>query len=66
MMNERHYSISELAEIWNLSRDSINRLLLKEPGVLIFKNPRRGHRTYRTIRIPHSVAERIYRRMQNP
>jgi len=65
-MNERHYTVHELADLWNLSRDSIDRLVRKEPGVVVFRNPRRGHRTYRTIRIPHSVAERIYRRMQNP
>ena len=65
-MNERHYTIQELSELWNLSRDSIDRIVRKEPGVVVFRNPRRGHRTYRTIRIPHSVAERIYRRMQNP
>jgi hypothetical protein len=65
-MNERHYTIQELAEIWNVSRDTVTRKVEKEPGVVVFCNHRRGHGIYRTFRIPHSVAERIYRRMQNP
>jgi hypothetical protein len=60
----RHYSPDELAECWNLSTDSVRRLFENEPGVLVFENPERGSsRRRRTLRIPESVAERVYRRL---
>jgi hypothetical protein len=63
-MFERHYSVSELAEAWNISEDKIRELFLKEPGVLNFgKPPTRRKRVYRPIRIPESVAARVYARL---
>lgn len=65
-MRERHYSPSELAEIWNLSSDTIRRVFENEPGVLIFENPVRASvRRFRTLRIPESVALRVYSRLTN-
>jgi hypothetical protein len=61
---ERHFSIEELVELWGVSYDFVRRLFLKEPGVVVFANPRPGRRVYRTIRIPESVALRVHRRMQ--
>ena len=62
----RHYSADELAACWNLSTDSVRRLFENEPGVLVFENPERGSsRRRRTLRIPESVAERVYRRLSN-
>jgi hypothetical protein len=62
---ERHYSVSEIAALWNLSADKVRRLFEDEPGVLVFGDaqPRYGRRRHRTLRIPESVAERVYRRM---
>jgi len=61
---ERHYSPAELGELWNLSIETIRRIFEREPGVLIFENPDRGSsRRRRTLRIPESVALRIYRRL---
>jgi hypothetical protein len=60
----RHYTPDELAECWQLSVDSVRRLFENEPGVLVFENPERGSaRRRRTLRIPESVAERVYRRL---
>ncbi len=60
---ERHYTVSELSEVWGLSRDFVARLFENEPGVLVFGNDgREGTRRYMTMRIPRSVAERVYRR----
>lgn len=60
----RHYTPDELAECWQLSVDSVRRLFEKEPGVLVFENPERGSaRRRRTLRIPESVAERVYHRL---
>ena len=61
---ERHYSAEEIAEAWNLSRDTVRRIFEREPGVLIVENrPLYGKRRYRTFRIPASVVERVHRRM---
>jgi hypothetical protein len=59
---EKHFSVGELSERWNLSTDSIRRLFENEPGVLVFKNNQPYKRTYKTLRIPESVAMRVYRR----
>jgi hypothetical protein len=63
-MLERHYSPAELGELWNLSDDSIRRMFENEPSVLIFEAPEKcSGRRRRTIRIPESVAQRVYRRL---
>jgi hypothetical protein len=60
---ERHYSVDELTEIWDLSDDFVRRLFLNEPGVVVFFKQRPGRRVYRTLRIPESVVQRVHRRM---
>ena len=57
---ERHYTVPELAAIWNMSTDTVRRRFRNEPGVLIISNPRKGTRVFETLRIPESVAERVY------
>lgn len=60
----RHYSPAELAQLWSLSTDTVRRMFENEPGVLVFENPvRSSSRRFRTLRIPESVAERVYRRL---
>jgi hypothetical protein len=60
-MHERHYSPAELGELWNLSTDTVRRMFENEHGVLAFENPvRSSSRRFRTLRIPESVAERVY------
>lgn len=61
--SERHYSPAELASLWGVSLDTIRRLFRNEPGVLVFCNKKLGKRTYRTLRIPASVAERVHRKL---
>jgi hypothetical protein len=61
--NERHYSVQELAASWNVSPCTIRRLFVSEPGVLNLGRPSRRKRIYRPLRIPQSVAERVYRRL---
>ncbi len=62
---ERHYSVAEIAALWNLSPDKVRGLFQNEPGVLVFGDaqPRYGRRRHTTLRIPESVAERVYRRL---
>jgi hypothetical protein len=61
---ERHYSVDELAELWGMSDDFVRRLFRSEPGVVVFFKYRPGRRTYRTLRIPESVAQRVHRQMR--
>jgi hypothetical protein len=61
----RHYSPAEIAQLWGLSVDSVRKIVENEPGVLVLGNtePRRGKRSYTTLRIPEPVAERVHRRL---
>ena len=61
---ERHYTVAEIAEAWNLSVDKTREIFEREPGVLVIgdSNPR-GKRRYRTLRIPQSVMDRVYMRL---
>jgi AraC-like DNA-binding protein len=66
-LTERHYSVKELAQLWGLSATAIRRMFRNEPGVLRFGRENKGHqRDYVTLRIPVSVAERVYRRCLRP
>lgn len=65
-MYERHYTPAELADLWNLSTDTVRRMFENETGVLVFENPvRSSSRRFRTLRIPESVAQRVYSRFSN-
>ena len=59
---EQHFTPQHLAELWVLHESTIRRLFLGEPGVLKYGNSsmRSGRREYVTLRIPESVAKRVY------
>jgi hypothetical protein len=61
---ERHYAVAEIAGMWNLSTDKVRELFENEPGVIVLgeRNPRHKRR-YITLRIPHSVVERVHARL---
>ncbi|SRR6266403_2854569 len=63
---ERHYAVTEIAELWNLSADKVRDLFQNEPGVLVIgeRSPRRKRR-YVTLRIPQSVLERVHSRLSS-
>jgi hypothetical protein len=56
------YSVKELAFIWNLDAETVRRIFVREPGVMIFRNQSPGKRVYRLLRIPGQVAIRVARR----
>ena len=61
---ERCYSPEQLADLWALSSDTVRRIFEHEAGVLAIERPRvYGKRRYRTLRIPESVAQRVYNRL---
>lgn len=61
---EPHYTPKQLADLWRLDESTIRRLFHDEPGVLKYGNSylRSGRREYVTLRIPESVARRVYAR----
>jgi hypothetical protein len=62
--NQPHFTVEQVAEMWNMSRDSVTRLFREEEGTLKITRPgNRYKRTYTTIRIPESVLNRVYGRM---
>lgn len=62
--DERHYRVGELAEMWNLGRETVRLLVKDEPGVIRVRLGRKkAHTAYS---IPASVAARIHTRLLNP
>jgi hypothetical protein len=63
---ERHYSVAEIAEMWNLSTDKVRELFENEPGVLVIgeRSPRHKRR-YVTLRVPQTVLEMVHVRLSS-
>lgn len=62
---ERHYSVPELAKLWQLSEKTIRRMFEKEPGVIVWGVAEgRFRRRYRTLRIPATVVLRVHRQLR--
>jgi hypothetical protein len=60
---ERHYRIAELAQMWNLGRETVRLLVKDEQGVIKIRLGRkRAHTIYS---VPESVAVRIHTRLLN-
>ena len=59
---ERHFTPKQLADLWLFHESTIRRMFIDEPGVLKFGKMTRhdGRRDYVTLRIPESVARRVY------
>jgi hypothetical protein len=56
-----HYTPRFYAELWGLSESTVLRWFQDQPGVLKCGEPRRtGSRTRVEIRIPFSLAMRVY------
>jgi AraC-like DNA-binding protein len=62
---ERHYSVSEIAELWSLSEKTVRRMFEDEEGVLQWGIPEtRRKRGYITLRIPESVLHRVHQKRE--
>jgi hypothetical protein len=61
------FTVAQIASMWQLSTDTIQRMFEEEPGVIPLgnKNPR-GKRKRITLRIPREVMERVKKRKANP
>lgn len=57
------YSVSEVAALTGFSEATVTKMFEHERGVLIYELPsKRTRKSYRTIRIPRHVYERVIRR----
>jgi hypothetical protein len=64
VMAVKHFTPEELADLWNVSTETIRAIFREEPGVLkIGKTGSKHKRGYVTLRIPEDVAERIHTRL---
>jgi hypothetical protein len=50
--------------MWRLSEEFVRQIVKDEPGVTEWVRQQPGRRRYRVLRIPQSVAERLYHRAQ--
>ncbi len=58
------YTVAEVAALTDLSRQTVTRMFEREKGVLILARPESLHkRSYRSIRIPRAVYERVLGRV---
>lgn len=64
---ERHYTVGELSKSWHMVPQTVRLWFENEPGVLRLANkrPKSGNRTYVQMRIPESVARRVYLKRTN-
>lgn len=61
---ERHYTLAELGKAWKMSPDSLRVWFTDEPGVIKWgarKLKKGRQRPYVSLRVPESVARRVYR-----
>jgi hypothetical protein len=68
-MNEEVFTVLEVARQWKLSPDTIHRWFVEEPGVMVIvSDSRKRYRKRaqkRTLRIPASVKDRVWRKKSN-
>jgi hypothetical protein len=59
-MVEKHYRVKELANLWGVSRQTIQRIFVDERGVMAIGKQRTMHRRpHLTLLIPESVVVRV-------
>ena len=59
---EKHFTISDLKELWGLGRETVRKLFMHEPGVIHVRlGAKKSNSTYS---IPESVARRVHNRLQ--
>ncbi|HSY35007.1 MAG TPA: hypothetical protein VK814_04590 [Acidobacteriaceae bacterium] len=64
MTEEPALTVAEVATLTGWSRQTVTRLFERERGVLVLGRPESLHkRSYRSIRIPRAVYERVLNRL---
>jgi hypothetical protein len=58
---ERHYTVAEVAKLWQLSEDTIRGLFRDRPDVVKIGSPeKRNKRSYFMLRIPESALQKVH------
>jgi hypothetical protein len=57
---ERHYTVAEVAKLWQMSQSTVLRIFKLEHGVLLIGNLHTRKRTKIYLRIPQTVLDRVY------
>lgn len=61
---ERHFTPTQVSQMWGLSETTIRELFADIPGVLKYEQPRlRGKRSYVSLRIPESILLQAHKRL---
>lgn len=55
-------TVRDVAERLKVNEETVRRLFVNEPGVVVICFPKRGRRVYRTLRIPESVLRTVLAR----
>lgn len=55
-------TVRDVADRLKVNEETVRRLFLNEPGVVVICFPKRGRRVYRTLRIPEAVLRRVLTR----
>ncbi len=61
-VDDQCLTVAEVAERLKVKPDTVRRLFMNEPGVIVISFPRKGRRVYRTLRIPVRVHQRVVTR----
>lgn len=62
-ISEVYLTVADVAERLKVNEETVRRLFLNEPDVVVICFPRRGRRVYRTLRIPDRVFRRVMTRL---
>ena len=58
---EKHYTVVEIAELWQFSPDTVRALFRNRPGVLkVGTGETRHKRPYLSLRIPESILQQVH------
>jgi len=58
---EQHFTIGHLAELWGWDVDTVRPWFDGVPGLQVVAHPEKmNKRSYTSIRVPASIAEKIY------
>jgi AraC-like DNA-binding protein len=60
LSTERHYTVAEVAKMWQMSQSTVLRIFKLEAGVLMIGNVNTRKRTKIYLRIPQSVLDRVH------
>jgi hypothetical protein len=64
--NKQAFTVAEVAGLTGFSRQTVTRIFEKERDVIIVSRPEEMYkRSYRSIRIPRAVYERVIWRLSN-